>query len=350
TNKWFTLGQETRGWDFYRPHDDEPRPPSGPNNGLNVVWDNFDWSHQFDPPEDSMPDRKLAVWASDILSNPASKFFLAVGLYRPHLPWFAPLKYFEKYPLNEIVIPPHLLQSDLEDVPQIGRILSASAVGSTVAPAVSDHARVLEKDPNGLTYWKRAIQAYLASISFADACLGTILDGLEKGPHAKNTTIVLWSDNGFQLGEKGGWRKFKLWEKSARVPMMIVTPNRTQAGQMCERPVSLLDIYPTLAEGVVGQIPNQLDGNTLSPLLMNPRANWTYGAVTTFSILADGSDVHRSIRSENYRYIWYADGSEELYDHRVDPFELKNLLHPINGRVAEFRRTANVLKGLLPKT
>lgn len=343
TKTWDTCGQESLGWTQYQTFADELRPATAPNNGL-TVGGQFDWSSNYNPDEASMPDMQIAQWAAEILrGKSAQKFFLAAGIYRPHLPWYAPKRFQDLYPLDQIQIPAHLLPSapnDLADVPSKGVELSNPN---------GDHAAVVNADPQGLTVWKKAIQAYLASISFADACVGVILDALASGPHANNTVVVLWSDNGFQLGEKRGWRKFKLWEKSARVPMMIALPGNVNAGAVCERPVSLLDIYPTLTEACFQTTPAHLDGNSLLPLMKNPNANWGYGAITSYSQDYKNSQIHRSVRTENYRYIQYYDGSEELYNEKEDPNELRNLMHPSNGSVDAARIIANALKAMLPR-
>ena len=338
---WQSCGQEKLGWSEYKPFADETRPPTSPVNGLSPNLSQFDWTSTLTPVEDSTPDMEIAKWAANLLSKPhAEKFFLAPGFYRPHLPWYAPKKYYDLYPLANIQIPAHLLQDDLKDVPPKGVELSNPG---------GDHATIVNAEPRNLTKWREAIQGYLASISFADACIGVVLDALLAGPHASTTTVVLWSDNGFQLGEKKGWRKFKLWEKSARVPLIIATPERFGAGQVCKKPVSLLDIFPTLTELCAHTSPSRLDGNSLVPLIKNPNANWGYGAVTSYSQANDGTQVHRSVRTENHRYILYYDGTEELYDHRVDPNELKNLLHASNAQTSIHRPIANALKAMLPK-
>jgi arylsulfatase A-like enzyme len=345
SKKWDACGQEGFGWSEYLGFVDEPRPPENgdkPNNGLDIKLSQFDWTSNFQPNEEAMPDKLIANWAANILKQPsAQRFFLAPGFYRPHLPWYAPKKYYDMYPLSDIQIPPHLLQDDLADVPAAGAALSNPG---------GDHAKVVSAEPVNLTRWREAVQAYLATISFTDACIGVVLDALLSGPHAETTTIVLWSDNGFQLGEKRGWRKFKLWEKSARVPLIIVTPGRDNAGTVCRKPVSLMDLFPTLADLCFQSVPGNLDGNSLVPLLKNPNATWTYGAVTAYSQNNDGTQVHRSVRTETHRYILYFDGSEELYDHRKDPNELTNLLHPSNNQVAAARPIANAMKAMLPKT
>ena len=174
--------------------------------------------------------------------------------------------------------------------------------------------------------WKSAVQGYLASIAFTDTMLGRVLKALDASEHADNTIIILWTDHGWNLGEKQHWRKFALWENTTRTPLMIVAPKAspglpagTTKGSVCTKAVSLMDIYPTLLE-LCGLQPKQgLSGKSLVPLLKDARAAWDRPALTT-----QGRQNH-ALRSERWRYIRYADGSEELYDHERDPHEWHNL-------------------------
>ena len=160
--------------------------------------------------------------------------------------------------------------------------------------------------------------------------IGRLWDALEKSPLAENTIVILWGDHGWHLGEKLHWRKFTLWEEADRAPLMMVVPGVTQAGGRCERTVSFMDIYPTLADLCDLPIGEHLEGVSLRPLLDNPQARWPRPAITTH-----GRHNH-AVRSERWRYIRYADGSEELYDHWVDPLEWTNLAG--DARHAEVKR------------
>ena len=165
--------------------------------------------------------------------------------------------------------------------------------------------------------WRDAVQAYLASTSFVDACVGRVLDALAASRHAQDTIVVLLSDHGFHLGEKQRWAKRSLWETSTRVPLIIAAPGRKPG--VSGRPVGLIDVYPTLLE-LAGLAPDAgLEGRSLSPLLDDPAGAWPHAAVTTF-----GPGNH-TVRSTRWRYTRYADGSEELYDHGEDPHEWRNL-------------------------
>jgi arylsulfatase A-like enzyme len=167
--------------------------------------------------------------------------------------------------------------------------------------------------------WREAVRHYQAAATFADAQIGRLIDALESTPRSRTTVVVLWSDHGYQLGEKGAWEKFTLWEKATHVPLLIVAPGVTTAGTKCVTPVSLLDLYPTLAEltGVVA--PAGLEGESLVPLLRHPAATRTRPAVMTYL------RGNHAVRNERWRYIRYANGDEELYDHTTDSHEWTNL-------------------------
>ncbi len=181
-----------------------------------------------------MNDYRVTSWAADYLRQEHdSPFFLACGIFRPHLPWNVPASYFEQYPLEEIVLP-EVLPDDLDDVPAAGQFL---------ADPGGFHAAILNSGN-----WAKAVQAYLACISFVDAQVGRLLDALDASPHADNTVIALWSDHGIHLGEKEHWHKSTLWEESGRAPLMIAAPGVTEGGSVCETPIDLVNTYPTLAD------------------------------------------------------------------------------------------------------
>ena len=221
------------------------------------------------------------------------------------MPWYAPEKNFEAHPLSTVETPP-VKEDDLTDIPPIGKELAAKGR--------EDFEKVLQADK-----WKEAVQAYRASISFADSQIGRLLDALDQHLAKDNTIIILWSDHGFHLGEKKHWHKSTLWERATRVPFIIIAPNVTRPGTQSAEAVSLLDIYPTLNE--LCQLPplQNLDGQSLVPLLQNPEMSWEKPALITY---------HRgnhAIRDERWRYIRYHDGTQELYDHANDPHEWNNL-------------------------
>ncbi len=256
---------------------------------------------------DDHPDGITANWASEKLlgGKLEEPFFLGAGIFQPHLPNYAPQEYFDRFPLEEIKLPEGFREDDLDDVP--------------AAHAKMAHNPWLKRIRQ-TGQWKPAIQAYLACTAMVDDLIGQIVEALEESPYADNTIIVLWSDHGFQLGEKGRWGKYSLWERATRVNLMWVVPDVTTPGTTSERPVNLLDIYPTLASLTGCEPPKgQMEGKDLTTLMKNPEAEWDKTSLTVFGYKNYG------LRSERYRYITYADGTEELYDHKSDRWEWQNL-------------------------
>lgn len=260
-------------------------------------------------PED---DREQADWKiadsaiAYLKREPSDRpFFLAVGFRLPHVPCFASRKWFDLYPDDELIMPP-VKEDDRADVPEFSWYL---------------HWKLPEPRLSWLksvNQWRPLVRSYLATISFMDSQVGRVLDALEASNKADNTIIVFWSDHGWHLGEKGITGKNTFWERSTRVPLIFAGAGIPQ-GKSSSRPVELLDLYPTLIE--LSGLPKKsgLEGQSLLPLLRNPQAGRTRPAITTHN------QGNHSIRSERYRYIRYADGSEEFYDHRTDPNEWKNL-------------------------
>ncbi|MEM7365619.1 MAG: sulfatase, partial [Pseudomonadota bacterium] len=244
-------------------------------------------------------------------------FFLAYGTSKPHLDWRVPTQYYALHPKESVVLP-SVIKGDLDDIPPFGRKLAAEVLdisnNRNFAVPGGDHANVLRYNQ-----WESAVQGYLAAISFADAQVGKVLDALDRSPYADNTIVVLWGDHGWHLGQKEHWRKHTLWEDGLRTTLVISAPGYSARGARSDRPVSLLDIYPTLVE-LVGIVPQEgLDGQSLVPLLMQPDRPWPRPVVSTY-----GYQNH-SIRTERWRYIRYHDGTEEFYDHTDDPHEWTNL-------------------------
>ena len=280
-----------------------PKPDGFPFSGVPGLGHENDWgSLGYD--EGDYDDSKSAEFAVRYLKRDHDgPFFLACGLFRPHLPWYVPQSYFDKYPLDEIVLP-KVKEDDLADVPPAGKAFAKARR--------SDFEAIKKKGK-----WREAVRAYLASITYADTQLGRVLDALDAGPHAKNTIIVLWSDHGWHLGEKGHWHKTTLWEEATRVPFIISAPGFEPG--ICSKPVSLIDIFPTLTD--LCDLPKigAQDGVSLAPLLENTNSEWARPAIIEFK------PGNVAVRSEHWRYIRYRDGSEELYDLRADPHEWNNL-------------------------
>jgi len=271
----------------------------------------FDWA-PLDIPDSLMGDYKSVKWVSDKLKEKHDKpFFLACGIYRPHLPWYVPEKYFDMFPLDSVMLP-EVLENDLDDLGERPRDI-ASRGGNY-------HKHIVE---SGL--WNDAVQGYLASIAFADAMFSQLIESLESSEYADNTIVVVWSDHGWQLGEKEHWRKFALWENVLQSNLIIRVPEGLKgfedvnATGPCYRIVSLQDIYPTLVDLCGLPVRNDIDGRSLVPLLKDVEKEWNYPAISSY----DWGEF--SVRNEKWRYTTYIDGSEELYDHDSDPNEWFNL-------------------------
>lgn len=271
-------------------------------NGLDR--DHFDWGPLDAKPAD-MGDYKLTDWAIGELNKPADQpLFLAVGYVKPHLPWHVPREYFDRFPLDAIELPA-FQDDDIDDLPP-------SAL--KMANPGGDHAAVLKGDQ-----WQRGVRGYLATISFLDDQIGRLLDGLDRSPRRDKTVVVLWSDHGWHLGEKQHWRKFALWEEATRTVCTIAAPGVTQPDGLCSAPVDYMSVYPTVCELAGLPVPEHVKGPSLVPLLRDPAAAWDGVAVCTH-----GKGNH-AIRDGRHRYIRYANGEEEFYDHQSDPMEYQNL-------------------------
>ncbi|MFP6905874.1 MAG: sulfatase [Verrucomicrobiota bacterium] len=293
--------------------------PQGPYTGTQTDWGAF-------PDRDElMPDHQTADWAVEHLEkmDGDKPFFLAVGFNRPHVPFYVPQKWFDRYPLDEIQLPA-IRKNDFNDIPETSRAMHELPRYPTW--------NVLEQDGQ----FSRCVQAYLACITFVDHQVGRVLDALEAGPHAKNTVIVLFSDHGYHLGEKDRVSKHSLWEESTRVPLIIAKPGRE--AKRSRHPVGLIDLYPTLLELCKLPPRPELEGQSLAGIIDGDEAKWRFATLTTY---ARGN---HALRSTRYRYIRCEDGSEELYDHDKDPMEWTNLAgHP------EYADLVKRFKAELPK-
>jgi arylsulfatase A-like enzyme len=271
----------------------------GGNNPL-VDWGSFGLE------DDEVQDWEIASWAVDLLEDqPGDPFFLSVGFFLPHVPLFAPDAYFGMYPKESVAMPP-MLENDREDTPR------ASWYNHWYLP--EPRWKWMREHQQDTAF----VQAYLASISFMDTQVGRVLDALDKNGFAENTIIVLWSDHGFHLGEKEISGKNTLWEPSTRVPL-IFAGKGIPGGQTYDAPVELLDIYPTLNDLCGFPKKNDLEGHSLVPQLRDTALARDWPAITTNNYNNHG------IRTDDWRYIQYADGSEELYNLEEDLDEWTNL-------------------------
>ncbi|MBK5294048.1 MAG: sulfatase [Acidobacteriia bacterium] len=281
-----------------------PNPLGHPYNGLKNFQGEFDWGVL--PKEASeYGDQKAVDYGQRFLARKHEKpFFLAVGLWHPHIPMFSPRQYYDLYPESKVKLP-EIRADDLNDIPAVGREFAAFRR--------SEHERIVKEGK-----WKDAVRSYLAAISFADAMVGALVRTVEQSAYGSNTVLVFWSDNGWHLGEKQHWHKSTLWQRSTHVPLIISAPGMRGAGKARNQPVNLLDLYPTLVElcGLPG--PKDLDGESLAPLLRDPAARRN-PTVSTYL------PNNHAVRNERWRYIRYSDGGEELYDCVKDPNEFTNL-------------------------
>ena len=309
-------------WHEYFDRGGDPHPPVKSVSGLNMS--HFDWG-PLEAADEEMGDYRLVSWASEQLQKQHDKpLFLAVGFVKPHLPWYVPRKYFEMFPLESIQLPV-VKENDLDDIP---------AAGVKMAKPDGDHKAVLTNNQ-----WKQAVQGYLATIKFLDGQIGRLTEAVDKSGRSENLVIVLWSDHGWHLGEKQHWRKFALWEEAARAPLALIAPGITKPNTRCDAAVDFMSIYPTLVDLTGLPIPQHVQGPSLRPLLVDPKAAWDRVGLTTHD------RGNHAVRDLDWRYIRYADGSEELYDHRTDPYEWTNLA----GR-PEHAAVQRRLAAALPRT
>ncbi len=274
-----------------------------PSAGRNPA---MDWGpYPFD--ENSHGDYRIAEAAvRAVCSAPADKsFFIATGFRLPHVPCLAPQAWFDLYPDATLQMPA-IKEDDRDDLPKFADFLH----WKLPEPRLS----TLRKNAE----WRPLVRAYLACVSYMDAQVGKVIEALDKSGRGKDTIIVLWSDHGWHLGEKLISGKNTLWNESTRVPLIFAGPGIT-AGGVCQRPAELLDIFPTLLE--LANMPERpdLEGHSLMPQLKKADAARPWPAITT------QNQGNHTIRTENWRYIRYADGSEELYDEKADQNEWVNL-------------------------
>ncbi len=333
---------DAESWDEYYPAKEtedpfprtfypEERPVGLPRAG---TWQyvETDWAALDMTDEEFGGDWLVSQWVSEqLIKQHDQPFFLACGIYRPHEPWFVPKKYFEPFPLDEIQLPPGYRVDDLEDLPPEGKKRGPNRY--------FDH---IQKQGQ----WKRGIQGYLASIYFADAMLGRVLDALESGPNKDNTIVVLWSDHGWHLGEKQHWQKYTGWRVCTRIPLIVRAPEGTPglpkgttAGTRCNSPVNLLSLYPTLTQLACIPTKETCDGPSLVPLLENAQSPWPHVSITYL-----GRPGNYGLSGRRYRYIAYDNGDEELYDIESDPHEWTNL-----AAKPEFAEKIAELKSQVPE-
>lgn len=261
----------------------------------------------------------LAIRKLDELKKRKQPFFLAVGFFKPHLPFNAPEKYWDLYKDSEISLTPS------PDIPQgINRASLAPGSGELNGYRLGDEKPTLDA-PASASYSRELRHAYYACVSYADAQVGKVLSELKKSGLDKNTIVVLWSDHGWHLGDDRIWGKHTLFEWALRNVLIVKAPGMKK-GVRTDAVVSSADIYPTLMELCHVPMPHKTDGKSFVPLLKRPGQSWNNVA---YSYYLNGI----SMRTDRYRLTKYFRKQQpqvELYDHQVDPYENKNIAssHP----------------------
>lgn len=300
---------------FGRPRD--PKPPQGEDN-FNALGAPND-GYALDVADEEMGDYQVATWATEQWKTVTDKpLFMSVGFYRPHRPLQVPKPWFDQFPLESIRRPaePDGVD-DWDDMPEFARRLARSHAHKPfhkgpLNQLLSDHEYIVANDQ-----WDATIRAYQASIAFVDRQIGRFVTQLQENPRGRETIVMLVSDHGWHLGEKKHWCKGAIWEQTTHIPFIVRGPG-IKHGSTCSQPVSLIDVYPSLIDLAGLETPEWLDGTSIKPQLAEPSS--PRGAA-----ISSYGEGNTSIRTQRWRYIRYEDGSEELYDHEVDPNEWTNL-------------------------
>lgn len=278
----------------------EPRREVPGTDRVNLL----DWKATANKDEQETDGRTARRIVQLLEQNKDKALFIAAGFHKPHLPWVAPKKYFDMYPVEKIQ-PPTEPPEHQQNMPAGARNYNQRD------ESLSDAEK------------RQAVAAYYACVSFIDAQVGVLLEAMDRLKLWDNTVVVFWGDHGFHLGEHGGlWRKMSLFEESARVPLIIAAPGK-KAGVASQRFAELLDLYPTLTDLTALPLPQGLEGTSLVPLLENPKRSWKKAA---FTVVSRGKTLGRSVRSDRYRYTEWDEQSAELYDHEKDPHEHNNVV------------------------
>jgi len=300
-----------RGWDDFFPSFNFQLPvPSMPDVLPDRGEGKFDWGGTGKPLEE-MGDHKVVNWAIEQLETArAEPLFLAVGIYRPHMPWFVPDAFYDQY-------------EDIDIEPPTNPEAWENNIPKSLLPPKRFKEFAGKSGPS---------RGYAACVSYADFELGRLLEGLENSPIADNTIVVVWTDHGWHLGEKEHFSKFTLWEESTRVPLLISIPGAEP--NKVDTAVSLLDVYPTLLD-LAGLPENENnDGQSLLPIIE---------AETDLNraIVTSKNENYHAVRDGRYRYL-KSDKAEALFDHFNDPREFNNIANE-PGSAAIIERLSKAL-------
>ena len=268
-----------------------------------------------DVPDNAYPDGRLAKQAVVTMGRLAKReqpFFLAVGFFKPHLPFNAPRKYWNLYPEDTIKLPANYRKKPI-DAPN-GAIHNSGELRA--------YHGVPRRGPVSDEMARNLIRGYYACVSYTDALVGKLLDELDRLKLADNTIIVLWGDHGWNLGEHTMWCKHACFETSLQVPLLVAAPGH-KPGQRSRRLVELIDLYPTLCDLIGLAKPGHVQGQSLVPLLKNPKTKWKSYAISRYR-------AGDTIRTDRFRYTKYSRPNGQalgqmLYDHKTDSNENTNI-------------------------
>ena len=322
---------DSDSFDHFTPMKPQQYPATKLNRAPEYGSRNTDWG-QWPPGDAQTIDHQTVTRCIEVLQDhdDDQPLFLTCGLFRPHSPFFAPPQWHRR-----VEVLPQRLADDRADLPAgAHRLMKRKDWFWRGMQAVE------QRQPGA---WRDFVSSYVACAEFADAQLGRLLDAVDRSDRYRNAVIVLWSDHGFHLGEKDHIEKFALWEKTTHIPFVIVAPGVARVNAVCDRPLDLSVLYPTLLE-LAGLPPDKsADGRSVVPLLRDPSQSWEEPAVMTYQ------RGNHAVRSERWRYIRYQDGTEELYDHTIDPQEWHNLAQPQDGKVRdEYRQVMDEHRRWLP--
>ncbi len=252
-----------------------------------------------------------------LAAKPEQPFFLAIGFLNPHVPWVAPKRYFDLYDPKAIGLPENRY-------PPKG----APSYAATSGADFYWYGNV-PKDRNITPeFGRQCLHGYLAAISYVDACIGRVLEELDRLQLTDKTIVVLWGDHGYYMGEHGWWGgKHNNYEGATRSPLIIAAPGRKALGKKTDAIVEFVDIYPTLVELAGLPLPEGLEGTSLVSLLDDPDRPWNKTAISEYP---KGGRLGTALRTNRYRYVEWRDKTgqlvdQELYDHQKDPEENENV-------------------------
>jgi arylsulfatase A-like enzyme len=311
---WDGAFHDNASFDDFQPMPDIYPDAPMPTKKLNgLEWwgtKNSDWGAWPLKAQDAV-DYKTASYAESFLAKGHDRpFFLSIGIFRPHMPFFSPPENIAQYQKTAGPVMPAVKKDDWNDLPS-----GATKLMEENKWFWQGIEKAMTEDPKT---WQTMVTGYQAAATFADQQIGRVLDALEKSPYQNNTIIVLLSDHGYHLGEKQHLEKFALWEKTTHIPFIWVAPGQIAPGTTIDKPVDLTTVYPTLIDLCRLQKKNDLDGLSLMPLFKNPKADFPPALMTYMK-------GNHAIRTGRWRYIQYEDGTEELYDHSGDSNEWTNL-------------------------